>query len=530
MTRHGGPGTPPAAVWGLVGLQLLLGIGWSLLAPIYRAPDEPQHMDLVLHVARGAPYPGAFDRQVGTQVTRSAERANLSFEGDPMPERGQRFTSEEAPARTQRPSFAAFGPDRSTELVNQMPQHGPLYYLLAGAATGALPSATSWDVQVWLVRVLSAALVAPLPLLAWWTARVVVGDRRAALAAAALPVAIPQLAHVAGAVSNDSLLILAFGIATAALAHVLVGDLRLRTALVVGAAAGAALLTKGFALALYGVIPIAYVLGARHHGRTRLAERARAAAPGAALSLAVATAVGGWWWIRNVVRYGTPQPYPFPYGDLPAEPVVDLGFWVPYFTSRMALRFWGQLGWVEVALPWPLVWGLSFALLGLMGAALLLRRAPVSSRRPELLGLLAPLAGLGAIVVYGALTQYLETGIPAGTQGRYLFPAVTGMAAVAGAGAMALWGRRGWLVPVAVVGVALALQCFAGLRALEHWYGPEGGGVALAARAAAAWAPVPPTGLLVVAVLLALTGVGSVVAVALETARAPSAHPEERRL
>jgi small subunit ribosomal protein S36 len=296
--RRAGP--VPAAVWVLVGVQLLLGVGWSLLAPLYRAPDEPQHMDLVLVMARGEGYPGPYDRRMGAQVIASAQRANLPFDDAAMPDRSGRFTAAEAPGRGQRPAFAALAPDEPTDLVNQMPQHGPAYYAVAGAAVGALPAATAWDAQVWLVRVLTALLVAPLPLLAWLTAARVVPDGRVALAAAAVPLVVPQLAHVAGSVNNDGLLILTYAAATAVLAGVAAGDLRLRTAATAGLLAGLALLTKGFALSLYGVAAVAYAVPAWR--RRRAGEPLAPALLGLGLTAAVATAVGGWWWVRNTLR------------------------------------------------------------------------------------------------------------------------------------------------------------------------------------------------------------------------------------
>jgi 4-amino-4-deoxy-L-arabinose transferase-like glycosyltransferase len=512
----GEPGRPqpvgpvPVTVWALVVLQLLLGLGWSVLAPTYRAPDEPQHVDLALALAGGEPYPEPWGREVGTLVTETARRANLSADGTPVPDRGVRFAAADAPPRTDRPSFAAFAPDEPTGLGNQMPQHPPLYYLLAGWVLRGLPHATAFDVQIWLVRVLGSALVAPVPLLVWLTARRVTRDRSVALAAAALPVAVPQLAHVAGSVSNDGLLVLTVTAAIACGAAVLAGDLRLRTAVALGITSAAGLLTKAFALTTLPWITVVYGLAAWRRRRTGAPLRP-ALVPGA-VAASVALAGGGWWYVRNVVRYGTPQPEAFPFADLvdlPAEPVIDLGYWVPYALSRFVLRFWGQLGWVEVALPWPLVWALFLVVAA--GVAVALLRSAVD--RPVALALLVPLAGIAAIVLPGALTLYLETGVPAGVQGRYLHPALAGLAVVAAAGWCTVAGRLRRWVPLAVVTTATVVQVLAALLALEHWYGPEASpGVLLAGRGLVAWSPVPPQLVLGVAAATAAAALVAVVA------------------
>jgi 4-amino-4-deoxy-L-arabinose transferase-like glycosyltransferase len=523
-------GPPPASVWALVVLQLLLGIGWSLLAPAYRTPDEAQHVDLVLALAGGQGYPGAYDRQVGARVVATAIRANLSRDGTPRPDRDLRFAAGDAPPRTARPSFAASGPDDPTGFGNQMPQHPPAAYVLAASAIRALPEATAFDVQIWLVRVLSALLVAPLPLLCWLTARRLTSDLRVALAAAVLPLTIPQLAHIAGSVSNDGLLILSVGVATVGVAAVLAGDLRARTALLIGGATGLALLTKGFALALPVVIVVAYALAWRRTGRGGGRGAVRAAVGSGTLALGLAAALGGWWYARNVVLYGAVQPEAFPFADLPAlpaEPVVDFGYWLPYAASRYVLRFWGQVGWVEVPLPWPLVWLLAALLAAGVAGGLLLRRSALT--RGTAAVLLLPLAGIASIVLLGALGLYLRTGVPAGVQGRYLFPALPGLALVAAAGGVALLGRGGrWLAPAALA-VGVVAQVWMGVLALTHWYGPAGAlGVPLAVQGLAAWAPVPPPLLAAVAAALgvaALVALTAVVLAATSSARLAAPAP-----
>jgi 4-amino-4-deoxy-L-arabinose transferase-like glycosyltransferase len=514
-------GAPPAAVWLLAGMQVLLAVGWALLVPVYRAPDEPQHTDLALALSRGEDYPSAFDRRISAQITATSALGNLSADGAPQPDRALRYEAQAAAPRTARPSFAGAARDEPTEFRNQMPQHPPAYYLLAAQVFAALPEATSWDLQVVIVRLVGALLVAPLPLLAWATAAALVGDPRVALTAAAVPVAIPQLAHIAGAVNNDPLLVLASAVTTAAVARVLAGDLRLRVAAVAGLAAGVALYTKGFALVLPPWIALACAVPVwRAAPGRRPWQRALASA---ALATAAATAVGGWWWVRNVLIYGTVQPTAFAAPDAPAGFVPEVGFWAQLAFSRLVLRFWGQFGWLEAPLPWALVWGLFALVAGAVAVALCVPRWPAKHRHAELAVLLAPLLLLLAIVLPGAWTIYARTGGPAGLQGRYLYPGLVGLATVAAVGAVLLGRRRGarWL-PLGVLAAAGLLHGFAALLVLRHWYGPPDPVLQAAWRGLLAWSPLPPAGILVVVVATLLTGLAAAVALA---AGAVRAHP-----
>lgn len=218
-----------------------------------------------------------------------------------------------------------------------MPQHPPLYYLLAGGALAALPEATAFDVQIWLLRVLGAAGVAPLPLLTWLATRRLLPDRRMALAAAVLPLAVPQLSYIAGSVSNDPLLLVTSAAVTLGVAGVLGGDIRNRAALLIAASTTAALLTKGFALFAPVFVAVGYALLAWRRGRTGAGVRPVLLPAG--IAILGPLLAGGWWYVRNVRLYGTPQPDAFPFTDLPDGVVIDLGFWIPYIVSRFTLRF-----------------------------------------------------------------------------------------------------------------------------------------------------------------------------------------------
>lgn len=522
-------GPVPAAVWALVALQLALGIAWAVVVPSLRGADEPQHVDLALSIARGRAYPLAFDGRMNAQLEAVARLGNLSSDDVGAPDRTVRFTAGEAPDRRARPSFSGAAPDAPTATVNQMPQHPPLAYLADAAVLRALPDATSWDVQVLALRVLGAVWTAPLPLLCWRTAAALTGDRGSALTAAVFPVAIPQLAHVAGSVTNDSLLILATGVVGAGLGAVLGGDLRARTGAVVGLAAGVATLTKGLGLMVVAWIALAYAVALWRTGSRwwtgGVRDRVRPLA-GAGLALGATAFFGAWWWVRNLVLYGTVQP------DAQVRALPPEGFapdalsWAQLAATRFVLRFWGQFGWLEAALPWALVWLLALALTAAVVVTLVGRRWPARHRRWELCVLLAPIPLLLAIVLPGAWTVYSTSGGPGGLQGRYLYGGVTGLAAVVAVGAVAglprTWSR--WVAP-ALLSLAGALQVTGAFVALRHWYGPADGTLSEAWRGLMAWSPLPPRGVLGVLGLAVAAGAVALAALVLDQRRGVGRRP-----
>lgn len=476
----------PATVWALCVLQLLVALGWSVTVPIFRAPDEIQHVDLARHVATGEGYPDPSTRSLSRQIVVAGRAAQFSQQAAARPDRNVRFRVEDATPRRARLSFAAMAePGAPSQVPNQMTQHPPLYYAVAGGVLALLPETTSYDVQVWLLRALGALAVAPLPWLAWATVRWLVDDQRAALAAAAVPLTIPMLAHIAGSVGNDGPLAVLGGVFTVGVARLVAGDARVRTGVLLGLAAGLGLLIKAFALAWLAALPVAAVVAVR---RGRLRASRAAACAGYAGALAVV--VGGWWYGRNVVRFGELQPTLGPFPEVADGPGV--GEWLVLVLSRLPLRFWGQFGWVEVALPWTVVWLVTAGLVVATVAAVAARRPPALRFRWPAVALLVPLMATLAGVVAGAARLYLLTDAPVGLHGRYLYGGVVGLAAVVGVGAAALAGWRARWLPAGMLGLAVALNLMGQWLALRHWWGPaEPDTVVVGLQALLAWSPLP---------------------------------------
>lgn len=515
----------PVAVWLLCVVQLLAALAWSVTVPILRAPDEPAHVDLARHVASGAGYPDPGDKRVSAEMLAAGRVARFSAEPAARPDRDVRFRAGDAIPRRARPSFAALaGSDAPSRVPNQMSQHPPLYYAAAAGVLALAPETAPYDVQVWLLRALGALIVAPLPWLAWAAARWLVADQRAALAAATMPLTIPMLAHIGAAAGNDGLLAMLGGVFAVGLARLAAGDPTWRTGLVLGLSAGLGLLVKAFALSWLVALPVAVVVAVRS-GRVRPPPAAWCGG----LAAALAGLVGGWWYVRNLVRFGGVQPTLGPFPEVVDGP--DVGEWLVLAASRLPLRFWGQFGWVEVALPWPVVWLATAGVVVAVVAALAARRAPAVGFRGPGTALLTPLVATAAVVLIGAARLYAVSEAPVGLQGRYLYGGVAGLAVVAGVGSAALAGRWARWLPVGLLGVATALHLLGGWLSLRHWWGPADPGTPVAAlRSLLAWSPVPPSSVAGLGLVSVLSVLAAGVALARQgrTVRATSARGADR--
>jgi 4-amino-4-deoxy-L-arabinose transferase-like glycosyltransferase len=388
-----------------------------------------------------------------------------------------------------------------------MVQHPPLYYAIGAAVLGVLPFSESlaYDQVVSVLRAISVLMIAPLPLLIWATTRRLVGPGPIAVAASALPLAVPGLARGAANYQNDNLLVLAVAVLTLLLAKVMTGDFTRRTAVLVGVAMSVALLTKGTALPLTPLIPLAYAAGwMRSRGRFPLAPAAVACGVGA---------IGGLWWIRNLLVFKAIQvngygehalrlqqlqgantdPHPahiwtdrFLFGRLPA------GGW---YESR----FWSGLGLLDQN-------GLSFTVtrtltvLTVVGVILALAMGFGRGRgdRAAAAVLALPFFLITAVVAYGAFSEYRRTGISGGIQGRYAYPAIPALCALVAIGYGRIAGRARSALPAVALLLSLLVQAIA-VRGIVsgYWFPPVSTGrvdrYRRAFDAIAAWSPWPAT-------------------------------------
>ncbi|MGB8652227.1 MAG: hypothetical protein WCD35_16380 [Mycobacteriales bacterium] len=532
----------PPVVRAVTALWAALLLGASLLWPVGYGLDEFQHIDMAYayshapfhFYAPGGRAPSVAANALGAQ--RHAPPQDLAF--------GDRLIA----ARSQRPSLEQLGgnaPAKNTLLPNQMTQHPPLYYELAGAVLW-LPgvSGMAWDVQTWLMRLVSVLFMLPVPALCFAAARrllregalggsvgeVLEKPERLAVLAAVVPLTIPNLIRDGSAVTNDSLLILTTSVVLYLLCRIVTGDLSRKVAIWLAVSLAAALLTKGFSLVLPPFVLAAYVIGCRRAGKplTTLVPPLGVAAVGGA--------IGGLWWLHNVVAYGAVQTngfgpnHPFPYGTSPGGTAHFTTF-LKTFLYDFVSRIWGETGYPDNPSPGNLLIFGWFTLLLLGAAGALLFRRETRSRSVMSLLVLLPLANV-AVVAQGSWSTYrVYPDTPHGSQGRYLFQTVVALAVVATVGWLNLVRPQVacWLAPATFAG-ALLTNGLVWERIVSGWYEKhEGGSFTGGLHSVLAWSPLPsPLTLLVfcLPVLLAVVA-GRAVIVNARQLDSPTPRPSE---
>lgn len=498
----------------ITALVMLTGVLWTVLAPPFRAPDEPQHVNSVLRLAYGGGWPAAGEALVGPAV--DAARAQAELETDlpgrhfdredvpqfvavpPVPD-GDRFVVDAGNALADPVPVGTSTRHLPEDAVDQMTQHPPLYYAVAAAVLrGTGMAEARWDHQLLALRLFDVALLVPLPLLAAAAARRLSGSRPVALVAASFTLFVPQAGHIMGSVTNDALVTLSGAVITYLCVVVLGGDLRARTAVWLGIALGVGLLTKVMVVFALPMVAAAYLVAPGSRAR-----RLR----GTLLAGAVALVAGGWWWLRNLLVLGTVQPVGIPDRFADGEPA---GPW--YFlrtgVTQLTRSFFGNFGWLELRIPDGVFWTAAVTI----GALAVLALARLADARRAVAVLLLLPATLWLAVLANAWPGYQETGLVIAVQGRYLFAGLAALSVTTALGAAALLGPRlGRAVPW-IVGAACAAAA-SGL-AFGFWGFYQGPTSTVAAAAArwAGWSPLTGPQLAGLVVLLVLAAVAAVLA------------------
>ena len=491
LARRPGIALPLAAITAAhVGLLLT----WSVMVPTFRAPDEHVHHDFLRYLTTTWDYPEYDDLDV------SRRTLNATSAAPPFLAHAPAVSADDAIGRDDRPSWSDLGPDVRNGPPNQMPQHPPLYYVTAGAVLRAIDGdgTLPLDRAVWLLRLLGVLAIAPLPLIAADMALRYTRSTAIVLAAAAGMLAIPQLSHVGASVSNDPLMILLGSLTLAGAARLATGDRRRRVFVATGVLAGLTMFTKGFGVPIAPAVALACLLPLARRAPQRPPTRHTLGRAGVVAALALL--FGGWWWVRNVVAYGTPQP-----GVRLRERVPgvehDVSRFLGDFSERLVASFWGNFGWFEAKLP--------------LGVSVLLTVVTIGAvvvgcwRSWPRVVLAVPAAAASLMVLSAGWGAFKKTGVSYATQGRYLFTGIVGISVLVALGVDRLCrGRTRWL-PIGTLGVALVLQVMSLWICLDrYWSGP---GIDDRVRAMVRFAPVPAGTL--AAAIVATTALSCAVAV-----------------
>ncbi len=457
-----GPGRAATrgTIWVLAATMLFgaYSLIFLLVTPTFYGPDEMFQFDRVMAAEHGDVFvtPGVFRLSKGAEALQAAfikpsEYAGSSTFGDRSPT-----------LRSARPSYqSAGGNSRPSSMVtNYMSQHPPLYYALMGGLTWLVPGSDTMngDALIMLIRGFNIILLLSLPLLFYRTARLLTGNGMVARAAAFLPLLVPGLARSASTINNDNLaIVLCSGILLLGVS-VMRGDRTTRTAVWLAAVCLAASLTKGTAVVVLLMAPLAYLV--------QLIRLRRWPSRQVLAVLVLGGIASGVWWLRNLVLYGAAQPLGVAgaqkdaaMGPLrpPGVPINWGNFWHKV-EILLPSRFWGALGMLEPPrLPWVTIW----ALTGVVVVGLLVEFVILPGRRVELIVLAVVVAALGVGVLLQAYLHFKTYLAIPGLQGRYFYPMAFALLFPIAILAVVLLARRARLAPLLVIAVSFAVAGWA---------------------------------------------------------------------
>ena len=314
---------------------------------------------------------------------------------------------------------------------------------------------------VHVLRFFSLFLGAGTVVLVWRIVNLVF-PRRSVLPSAVAAVAafIPQFLFVTSAVNNDNAMTCLGTFSLYLLLRQLRDGVRrgeqawmgaIKQWIGIGIVLGLVLLCKLSALALLGLtcLVIASVAWHRRSWRT-----VRQVAMAVGIPVVV---IAGWWYVRNVILYGEPTGLTAMWQVVGRRSDFGQDLWGEFRALRYS--FWGLFGWFSIPMPtWAYRVLDAFSLLALAGVAMemgrwfrqgLWRGAWISwrYREPEWGAAYRPLCLLLMAIWLGAVSISLVgwTSLTPGTQGRLLF------AAIAPCVLFVVLGIRAWFLPSAWV-------------------------------------------------------------------------------
>ncbi|MFI5003705.1 MAG: DUF2142 domain-containing protein [Solirubrobacterales bacterium] len=457
---------------------------WALITPAFNAPDEPDHFAYAQYVAEtgraparvpDARPPYSSDQALALNAVDVYSQVGLSDGRPPWLTLDQRAWEREREA-IPHPAGNGGGVTAAAS------PHQPAYYALLAPAYEAVRSQSTFS-QLTAMRLVSALLGALVALCAFGVVRELLPQQPLAAAAAGLLVAFqPMFGFIAGAVNNDNGINAAAALSLYLVIRGLRRGLTWRIALALGATLAVAPLMKETGYEIYPAVAVGLLgIGWRHH---RLGDaRAWVALAGAFAAVRV-----GWSLLQSVF-YPPVAGHP-PGGGIAAAGALTtaehmpgrflvylwelflprLGFMGSLFPpgwpfkSIYIVRGWGAFGWYTWVFPnW--VYNAIILAIGVVGLLALSgavrERLAVRSRTFEVAVIaLFPICVLVAVEAAffapnGGRTVVAE-------QGRYIFPAIAALAAIAVAGTFGL-GRR-WHAPLAttlvvgMIGLSYASQ------------------------------------------------------------------------
>jgi len=458
---------------------------WALITPVFNAPDEPDHFAYGQYLATTgrAPARTPDSRQpFSTDEALAMNAVDLYAQSNsPMgrpPWLGvQQRSAERLRAATPHPS------DNGGGVTPSGSPHPPGYYALTALAYELVRSGSVYS-QLTMMRLVSALLGALVAACAFGIVRELLPAQRLAAVAAGLLVAFhPMFTFMAGAVNNDNGINAAAALSLYLLVRGLRRGLSWRVALGLGATLAVAPLMKKTGYEIYPVAAVG-VLGLAWRNHRRSDARAWGALVGGFVLVQL-----GWLLVLQQVVYPTtiagqhaapaavavssslslaahmPGRFLVYLWELFLPKLPFMGDLFPHgwpFFQVYVQRGWASFGWYAFDFPrW--VYHLIVLAMGAVGL-LAVGAAARNWRAVRERGFEVVVIALFPVCVLVAVEAafFAPTGgrTVVAEQGRYIFPAIGALAAIAVAGTYGL-GRR-WHVPLATtLVVGMMALCYA---------------------------------------------------------------------
>ncbi|HSM57255.1 MAG TPA: glycosyltransferase family 39 protein [Candidatus Sulfomarinibacteraceae bacterium] len=397
---------------------VLAALLYSVHVPLYEAPDEPGHFDLIAHIVNRRSLP----RQSVT-APNYAHHPPLYYGIAALP---VAFTSlNDLQSMPQlNPDFVWPGQEGPAVAFHHTAETFPYSGRVLSLHLARLVSILAGLLTVILAMAIGASL---------FPAHKAVG-----LLAAALVAFNPQFLFVNSTVNNDSLLIAATTGALWQLMRIIQQPQATKQWVFLGVWAAAAILSKSLGLVVVGVIFACWLfLWARAKFQASYLKH------GLALSLTMAL-LSGWWFVRNQLLYGDPLGWAV-YRQAWSANLRTGPFTIAELPSLLRTQFqsfWGVFGWMNLYLPQWYYWAAGGLLaLGAMGwivAAMRGKtRALTGYQKSIYLIFAAHLLLLQAFLIYQNTVHNAAL-----AQGRFLLPASVPIMFIAAVGLLALVPER----------------------------------------------------------------------------------------
>ncbi|MBM3129584.1 MAG: DUF2142 domain-containing protein [Chloroflexi bacterium] len=454
---------------GIIAAFIALGACYSFTTPLFEAPDEVWHYAYVREIAlrRGFPVMQAGVEQAWAHEGTQAPLYYLL--GAPLiawidPRELDTLPAPNPFVRLGEPAAATN--DNRNAFLHTPDENFPW----RGTALAAH-----------LLRLYSVALGALTLALTFALAREVFPAARAVAFLAAIFVAcLPQFLFIGSSINNDNLATLLSAATLWQLARTLRRGIAPQRALILGALAGGALLTKFNTITL---VPLTLLVIASAAAPKRAW---RVALVSASVFVFVVASIAGWWYARNLALYGDLSGLALiiqMIGERPAP--MDLARWFIAETEGLRFSTWGVFGWMSVlAAPAFYAFFDLLALAGVVGMCVVSLRAAQRRSNPQsAIGdcfvarnaprndTLPALLALWCAITFAAVVYY-NRALPA-AQGRLLFPALAAFAVLWACGILALVPARAQTGAIVLLGaLQFGVAAFTPTRFIAPAYAP----------------------------------------------------------